>query len=92
MPTIFSHAIAATAIGRLYAPERIGGRFWRWSAYCSMLPDVDVVGFSVGIPYSAMLGHRGFTHSFAFAAIVGWLVAVLYGRRASRHDSSDGWF
>jgi inner membrane protein len=39
-----------------------------------MLPDIDVIAFSFGIPYEAMFGHRGFTHSFFFAAIVGALV------------------
>jgi inner membrane protein len=36
-----------------------------------MLPDIDVIAFSFGIPYEAMFGHRGFTHSFFFAALVG---------------------
>ena len=36
-----------------------------------MLPDIDVIAFSFSIPYEAMFGHRGFTHSFFFAALVG---------------------
>jgi len=39
----------------------------------SMLPDVDVVAFTVGIPYRASLGHRGASHSIAVAAMVGLL-------------------
>ena len=39
-----------------------------------MLPDVDVIAFSLGIPYDDMIGHRGFTHSFFFAAIAGAVV------------------
>jgi len=27
------------------------------------LPDVDVLGLVMGIPYDHMLGHRGITHS-----------------------------
>jgi inner membrane protein len=35
----------------------------------SVLPDVDAVGFRLGIPYASPFGHRGFTHSIAFAAL-----------------------
>src|SRR5215813_9074732 len=42
----------------------------------SLLPDVDFVAFSLGIPYSHPFGHRGMTHSLAFALLVGLVVAV----------------
>jgi inner membrane protein len=70
MPTIFSHALAASAAARWW-PGRLPARFWTWTAVCAMLPDIDVIAFSFGIPYEAMFGHRGFTHSFFFAALVG---------------------
>ena len=41
-----------------------------------MLPDVDVIAFAFGIPYGDMFGHRGFTHSLFFAAVVGALAAA----------------
>ena len=44
-----------------------------------MLPDIDVIGFSLGVRYEDAWGHRGATHSFAFAAIVG-LAAGLVSR------------
>lgn len=42
----------------------------------SLLPDADVVAFSLGIPYSAPFGHRGASHSFAAAAAVGLLAGL----------------
>jgi inner membrane protein len=39
------------------------------------LPDLDVVAFSFGIPYEHEFGHRGFSHSFFFAALVALLGA-----------------
>jgi inner membrane protein len=51
-----------------------------WSAL-SLLPDADVVGFSLGVRYADPFGHRGATHSFAFAAGVGTLI----GLAAARH-------
>jgi inner membrane protein len=47
----------------------------------SLLPDLDVIAFRFGIPYAAPLGHRGATHSFAFAALVGLLAWVLFKHR-----------
>jgi len=50
-------------------------RFWVWTAICSMLPDIDVISFAFGIRYEDMLGHRGFTHSIFFAAMIGAVAA-----------------
>ena len=47
-----------------------------------MLPDADVIAFTFGIPYGDMFGHRGFTHSLCFAALVGALVAVHVSHRS----------
>ena len=41
---------------------------------CAILPDADVVGFALGIPYGHMLGHRGLTHSLCFALILAVMV------------------
>ena len=43
----------------------------------SMLPDADVVAFVVGIPYAHSFGHRGATHSIAFAVSCGLLAAIV---------------
>lgn len=77
MASIFSHALAATALGKLYTGEKMPLRFWGLSAACAMLPDADVAGFAFGIRYGDMLGHRGLSHSLCFAFLVGWLVGAL---------------
>ncbi len=44
----------------------------------ALLPDLDVLGLWLGIPYAHPFGHRGFTHSlpFSFAlAVAGFLLA-----------------
>ncbi len=38
-----------------------------------MIPDLDVIGFNMGIAYSSEFGHRGFTHSITFALFIGFL-------------------
>lgn len=43
-----------------------------------MLPDLDVVAFALRIPYGSDFGHRGFTHSIAFAFGIGLLAALMH--------------
>src|SRR5262245_36816513 len=47
-----------------------------WSGL-SLLPDVDVIGFPLGVRYADEWGHRGATHSFAFALAVAALVGMV---------------
>lgn len=63
-----------------------GGGAWRmaaWSAL-SLLPDADVIAFPLGIPYRAPFGHRGASHSLAFAALMGVAAALLARAPAAR--------
>jgi len=46
-----------------------------WSAL-AVLPDADVIGFPLGIHYEAAWGHRGATHSLAFALAAGLVVGL----------------
>ena len=76
MPTVFSHAVAATALIAAF-PARVVPRRWALlGAACAMAPDLDVIGFSFGVPYESLLGHRGLTHSIAFAAVLSWLACL----------------
>jgi inner membrane protein len=49
----------------------------------SLLPDADVIGMALGVPYGASWGHRGATHSFVMAALLG-LAATLVSREKGR--------
>ena len=77
MPTIFSHAIFSSALGAAYSTKPAPAKFWVWAAACSVIPDLDVIGLSIGIPYPSVWGHRGITHSLLFAVLVGCLIAWL---------------
>ena len=82
MPTIFSHAIFASAVGTAYSAEPMPLRFWILTATCAMLPDVDAIGFALGVRYDSLLGHRGLTHSLAFAVLVGLVAGQFaFGKR-----------
>jgi len=89
MPTIFTHAVAALAVGKASVGARkMPARFWLLTALCAMLPDADVVGFSFGLRGS-MFGHRGLSHSLFFALIVALLVVWLAFRKA--RPFKNGW-
>ena len=74
-----AHISVGLAAGRAAAP---GPRFRLMAAFAalSMLPDLDVLAFRLGIPYAAPFGHRGATHSILFALVAGGAFAALAGR------------
>jgi inner membrane protein len=47
-----------------------------------MIPDLDVIGFRFGIHYGDFWGHRGFTHSLVFAALLASSVMFIGFRQA----------
>lgn len=47
-------------------------------AVLAMAPDADVIGFALGVDYGAAWGHRGATHSIAFAFMVGAGIALIW--------------
>ena len=57
-------------------------RTWVLAAVCTVVPDLDVLGLRLGIPYRDMLGHRGISHSIAFAALFALVVTWLAFRDA----------
>jgi len=79
MASAFSHVIVAVAMGKVFRNKELGWRELGLGAFCSVLPDLDVIGFLLGIQYGDMWGHRGMTHSVLFAALMaGILVALWY--------------
>ena len=77
MASVFSHAVAALSIGACFYQDGIPKRLWIAGAVCSVIPDADVIGFEFGVHYGDFWGHRGFTHSLLFAALLAAFVIVL---------------
>lgn len=79
MPTILSHpapiVALSTALGA-HCPLRL----ILFGIVCTLLPDMDVIGFRMGIKYADVLGHRGATHSLVFALFIG-LVGAFFAQR-----------
>lgn len=73
------HVIVGLAAGRRLAgdgPGRSLALAMAGMVALSLLPDLDVVAFRLGIPYEAPFGHRGASHSLVAAALVGLVVGL----------------
>jgi inner membrane protein len=80
LPTVITHSVLAIAAGHALAPKHLPKRFWFLSILCSVVPDADVIGFSLGIPYSHFFGHRGFFHSPFFALLLSMFIINVFFR------------
>lgn len=84
MPSIITHAAVPLALGLGLGSAVIPRRLLLAGVAASMVPDLDVIGFKLGIAYADSMGHRGITHSLLFAAILGVLAVLLAGRLNAR--------
>jgi inner membrane protein len=78
MASAFAH-IAVPAV--LYAScksDRVNIRLLFIASVLSVLPDADVIAFKFKIPYASQWGHRGFTHSLAFALVLAAFCMLFY--------------
>lgn len=75
MCTVITHPAVPIALSVLLPPDTASPSLLIAASVCSVIPDLDVIGFAFGIKYSDMLGHRGFTHSIFFAAALAAVTA-----------------
>src|SRR5258708_39932627 len=72
MASLITHALIGIVQGAAGERDwRKSRMFWLAAILCSMLPDIDVIGFNLGVRYGDLWGHRGMTHSLLSAAIIG---------------------
>lgn len=76
MASAISHAVAAVGISACFYNSTVPKRVWVTGIVCAVLPDIDVIGFRLGIHYGDFWGHRGFTHSIAFAVLLSTALLV----------------
>jgi inner membrane protein len=71
-------AIAEKALG---IPPVLRRRLVWVAIGCACWPDLDVIGYAVGVRETDLLGHRGITHSLFAALLVSALAALLWFRQ-----------
>jgi inner membrane protein len=81
--TVITHPVVPIALSVLLPPDTASPALLIAGSVCSVIPDLDVIGFSFGIKYSDMMGHRGFTHSIFFAVTLAAAATL-----TAFHDSS----
>src|SRR5512147_2924503 len=92
MPSVFTHAAAALAIGTAVGRSDDRPRVWALGAGAAALPDLDVLAFRAGIRYEHVLGHRGLSHSLPFAAMLAAaVVALCFGAERRRGEGRRLW-
>jgi inner membrane protein len=83
MASAFAHPFVALSLTPWF--RRAGlttGVAWL-GALCTVAPDFDVLGYYLGVPYEHLMGHRGFTHSIVFAALLAAALTALLRRYRS---------
>ncbi|HET6427858.1 MAG TPA: metal-dependent hydrolase [Phycisphaerae bacterium] len=90
MSTVLTHVFVSAAATRTVMGAGASRRTYLLAAICSVAADLDVVGLRLGIPYEHMLGHRGLSHSVAFAVVLS-LAVLLVGGRGVRISSRRWW-
>jgi inner membrane protein len=78
MPTVLSHPVIPLAIGLGLGKDVVPAPLLIAGVAVSVMPDLDVLAFRYGISYASDCGHRGFSHSFLFAASLALLGACTF--------------
>ncbi|TDK20649.1 metal-dependent hydrolase [Luteimonas aestuarii] len=86
MPTVITHAAVPLALYLASERGRISRPLLAAGVAAAILPDADMLAFAFDIAYAEAWGHRGATHSLAFAALV-----ALAGACAARWLRSTPW-
>lgn len=86
MPSILSHPAVALGLASFFQRWGVPRMFLWLGAVCTIVPDFDVISFAFGVSYGDALGHRGFTHSLLFAAILSVILVQVF--LSNRDDAS----
>jgi inner membrane protein len=81
VPTVFTHPVVALGLSPFFRDKLPGKRWIAVGALCTVVPDLDTIGFRLGIHYGDLLGHRGLSHSIAFALMLALGLAMLARER-----------
>lgn len=81
-----THLVVGACIGEVFLGRQLGRRALIWGAIAQSAPDVDVLASLWSDTAENLLAHRGFTHSFLFAALITPFFALAADRWHRPHD------
>ena len=80
-------------MGEAFAGHTVGRKAVLWGILAQSIPDIDFIASSWMDTPSALLAHRGFTHSILFAVIITTIMTLLANRWHRPHNISfTRWF
>jgi inner membrane protein len=77
MATPISHLAVPLALSAALGTHLVPPGLLLLALVYAVLPDIDALGLWLGIPYAHPFGHRGFTHSLLFSAMLAGVGALL---------------
>jgi inner membrane protein len=81
VPTILTHPAVPIALSIALGSKNVSKRLLIAGVLVSVLPDLDVLAFRLGVAYADGFGHRGFSHSLLFAVFVAFVTSMLIRER-----------
>ena len=84
MVSAFTHAYFAFALRSCYPADPLARRLTLLGMACAAAPDLDTIGYWLGVPYEHALGHRGITHGLPFAVALALAVGTFAFRDVAR--------
>lgn len=81
MASLFGHGLVGYVTGTCTSSKK--KQLIYLCVLSAIIPDIDVLGFYLGIPYDAPLGHRGFSHSIVFAVLWTLLLLLFFKKQRS---------
>ena len=75
-----THIVLGACIGEIILDKNAGRKAMLWGALANSVPDIDFIA-GMWMPVSTeLLAHRGITHSFLFAIISSFFLALVAAR------------
>jgi inner membrane protein len=84
LSTIFTHAVIPLTVGLGIGRPTVTPKLIAAGCLFAVVPDIDVIGFELGVSYYSPFGHRGFTHSIVFAILWGLVATSCYRQLGCR--------
>jgi inner membrane protein len=81
-----THIATGALVGELFFERGFGKKAMIWGALAQSIPDIDFISALWLSPGEAMVAHRGFTHSFLFALLIGPVFTLLADKIHKPHN------
>ncbi len=81
-----THLALGACMGEAFAGKELGKKAMLWGALAQSIPDIDFVSSFWMDTTSALLAHRGFTHSFLFCLLIAPVMALVAERWHRPHN------